>query len=338
MRRWLAALALLAASAAFAGPAEAALKLCNRTSYILYAATSVIFDRGSSTQGWTRIAPGDCQVARAERLTSQSYLVYARSALAHSGPERAWGGDFPLCVKDANFVLNRRENPPSCAGDVFALPFATVETHNRPDWTMTFDDQPRYAALVAAQLAGVKRLLKDNGYKIAVIDANPDKATGAALNDFRKKMHFSDRDGNDKLFAALESEAAKRGGTPQGYTVCNDDKADVMAAITEPAGADFVTRGWWHIAGGACARMITTPLKEAAVWLLVQKPGGDVTVSGSDQFCVTNLEFEIKGRRDCVSRGFTEAGFARVPTRGKTGSVVHIDSSGLVAPQTGISK
>ena len=37
-------------------------------------------------------------------------------------------------------------------------------------------------------------------------------------------------------------------------------------------------------------------------------------------------------------RGFTEAGFARVPTRGKTGSVVHIDSSGLVAPQTGISK
>ena len=338
MRRWLAALAVLAGVTSFAAPASAALKLCNRTSYILYASTSAVFDRGSSTQGWTRIAPGDCQVARAERLTSQSYLVYARSALAHSGPERAWAGDFPLCVKDANFVLNRRENPPVCTGDVFAASFAMVETHNRPDWTMTFDDLPRYGALEAAQLAGVKRLLKDNGYKIGAIDARPDKPTGAALNDFRKKMHFSDQDGNDKLFAALETEAGKRGGTPQGYTVCNDDKADVIAAITEPAGTDFVTRGWWHIAGGACARMITTPLKESVVWLLAQKPGGGATVSGPDQFCVANLEFEIKGRRDCVSRGFVEAGFIRIPTHGKSGSVVHIDANGLVVPQTGISK
>jgi len=338
MRRWLAALAVLAASLAFAGPAEAALKLCNRTSYILYAATSMVSDRGSSTQGWTRIAPGDCQVARPERLTAQSYLVYARSALAHSGPERAWGGDFPLCVKDTNFVLNRRGNPPGCAGDVFAVPFATVETHNRPDWTMTFDDAPRLATLEAAQLAGVKRLLKDNGYKIAAIDARPDKTTGAALNDFRKKMQFADRDGNDKLFTVLEAEAGKRGGIPQGYTVCNDDKADVLAAIAEPMGKDFVTRGWWHIAGGACARVITTPLKETAVWLLAQKPGGAATVSGPDEFCVASLEFEIKGRRDCVERGFVQAGFARIATHGRSGSVAHIDSNGLIAPQTGISK
>lgn len=338
MRRALAALAVLAAIVPFASPASAALKLCNRTSYVLYAATSAIFDRGSSTQGWTRIAPGDCQVARPERLTSQSYLVYARSALAHSGPERAWGGDFPLCVKDGNFVLNRRGNPPGCAGDVFAVPFATVETHKRPDWTMTFDDLPRFATLEAAQLAGVKRLLKDNNYKIAAIDAKPDKVTGAALSDFRKKMHFAENDGNDKLFAALETEAGKRSGTPQGTTVCNDDRADIMAAIAEPAGADFVTRGWWHIAGGACARMITTPLKQSAVWLLAQKPGGGVTVSGTDQFCVANLEFEIKGRADCVQRGFTQAGFARIATRGKSGNVIHIDSNGVVSPQAGISK
>ena len=332
MGRWLAALAVLAASVAFAGPAEAALKLCNRTSYILYAATSAVSGGGSSTRGWTRIAPGDCQIARPEKLTSQSYLVYARSALAHSGPERAWGGDFPLCVKDADFVLNRRGRAANCTGDVFAVPFATVETHNRPDWTMTFDDRPHLNALEAAQLAGVKRLLKDNGYKIAAIDAKPDKATGAGLADFRKKMNFSDRAGNDELFVVLEKEAAKRGGTPQGYTVCNDDTADVMAAIAQPANADFVTRGWWHIAGGACARMITTPLKEAAVWLLAQIPGGAVTVSGPDQFCVTDQEFEIRGRQNCVQRGFAQAGFARTPTRGKSGSMIHINAKGLIAP------
>ena len=34
------------------------------------------------------------------------------------------------------------------------------------DWTMTFDDDPPLKTLEAAQLAGVKRLLKDNGYDI----------------------------------------------------------------------------------------------------------------------------------------------------------------------------
>jgi uncharacterized membrane protein len=330
MRRWLAALAMLAAGLGLASPAEAALKLCNRTSYILYAATSSVSGSGSSTKGWTRIAPGDCEIARPEKLSSQSYLVYARSALAHSGPERAWGGDFPLCVKDADFTLNRRGATTNCTGDVFAVPFATIETHNRPDWTMTFDDQPAFGALEAAQLAGVKRLLKDNGYKIPVIDAKPDKATGAALEDFRKRMKFAERAGNAELFTALESEAAKRGGTPQGYTVCNDGRADVVAAVAEPAGPDFVSRGWWHIAGHACARMITTPLKNAAVWLMAQKPGGDATVSGPDQFCVTGQEFEIKGRKNCTQRGYVQAGFARTPTRGKSGLVVHINESGLI--------
>jgi uncharacterized membrane protein len=196
--------------------------------------------------------------------------------------------------------------------------------------------------LQAAQLAGAKRLLKDNGYGIAAIDARPDKATGAALADFRKKMKFGARDGNDKLFAALEREAMKRGGTPQGLTVCNDARRDVVAAVAEPAGNDAVSRGWWRIAGGACARMITTPLKGASVWLLAQEPGGAAMVSGPDSFCIANQEFEIGGRRDCARRGFGEAGFARIATDGKTGRVAHVTAAGLAAPrganQAGMSK
>ena len=155
MRRLLAALAVLAASSALAAPAQAALKLCNRTSYILYAATSSVAGSGSTTQGWTRIAPGDCQIAIPEKLKAQSYLVYARSALAYSGPQHAWGGDFALCVKDSNFSISRKDSPLNCTGDVFAVPFATVQTHNRPDWTMTVDDQPQLASLEAAHLTGV---------------------------------------------------------------------------------------------------------------------------------------------------------------------------------------
>ena len=342
MRRALAALAVLAGLMT-AGPAEAALKLCNRTSYILYTATAEVTNTGSAARGWVRIAPGDCQTALPEKLKPQSYLVYARSALTYSGPGRAWGGDVPLCVKDGPFGLRQKTITPTCTGDVFAVPFANLDTHGRPDWTMTFDDDPRLASLEAAQLAGVKRLLKDDGYAVAAIDAKPDKATGAALADFRKKMHFAERDGNDKLFAALESEAGKHGGAPEGFTVCNDTKADLTAAVGEAAGIDFVARGWWRIASGACARTITTALKEDAVWLSAQKPGGGALVTGPDSFCVTAQEFEIKGRENCTARGLAAQGFARIDARGKSGVLVHVDAKGLdpkslAVPQAGISK
>ena len=104
--------------------------------------------------------------------------------------------------------------------------------------------------------------------QIAAIDAKPDKATGAALADFRKKMQFADRDGNDKLFRALESEAAKHGAPPQGYHgLQRRPGADLTAALGENIGGDVVSRGWWRIAPGGCARVITTPLKEDAIWL-----------------------------------------------------------------------
>jgi uncharacterized membrane protein len=325
---WLLMLMLLAS----ASPAQAALKLCNRTSYILYAATSAVVSPGSTTHGWIRIAPGDCQVALPEKLTAQSYLVYARSSLAYSGPQRAWGGNFPSCVKEGDFTLHQGVTAPYCTGgSVFSVPFAAVDTHNRPDWTMTFDDQPAYPTLEAAQLAGVKRLLKDNGYKIGAIDAKPGKATEAALNNFRKAMHFSDRSGNAELFAGLEGEAGKRGQAPQGYTVCNDDKTDLAAAVGEMTRGNAVSRGWWRVAAGACARLITVPLNEAVVWLLVERPGGPALVSGPDPFCVMTQEFEIKGRSQCAQRGFTQAGFARTPTAGASGRIVHVGASGIAA-------
>ena len=222
--------ALLLALLALAGivapgsltPAQAALTLCNRTSYILYAATSAVQSPRSETTGWTRIAPGDCRLTRKEPLTAETYLVHARSSIAHSGPARAWGGDIPVCVKDGNFTLRRGAAQASCAADTFPLAFAPVNNRGKSVWVMHFDEKPAMN-MTEAQLAGVKRLLKDNGYKIARINGRPDKATGAALADFRKRMRFTDKDGNTELFDALEREARKA-VAPAGYTVCNEAK------------------------------------------------------------------------------------------------------------------
>lgn len=301
------------------GIAHAQLRLCNRTSYILYAATAQDGSAGRQVQGWTRLVPGDCQTAIKAALPAQGVQVYARSSLAHSGPQRAWGGALPLCVRDADF--NQRQSGAGCAAGSFSVPFAAIDTKGRSSFTMNFDEQPALASLVAAQLAGVKRLLKDNGAPIGAINGSPDKATGKALNAFRGRMKFPPTAGNAELFAALEAQGRKV-TAPAGYTVCNDGKDELLVAMGENSQKVRISRGWWRIAAGACARTITTPLKSDAMWLLAQKADGAAVVSGPDRFCVAAQEFEIRGK--CAAQGQGEAGFAKTITRGLSGYIVHI--------------
>jgi uncharacterized membrane protein len=313
-----------------ATPANAAITLCNRTSYVLYAATAAVKSPSSETKGWTRIVPGDCQQARREDLTNQNYLVYARSSLAHSGPGRSWGGNFPLCVSDTNFDLKQAVTQPYCTDShTFALPFAPLDVEGRRSWTTTFDESPALPSLTGAQLAGVKRLLTDNGYKVGAINAKPGKETGAALSAFRTRMRFSPTAGNAELFDALETEAL-RTNAPAGYTVCNDTKAVFLAALGDSRGQGL-SRGWWTVEPGACARTITTPLHSEAIHLLIQKGNGQALVGGPDKFCVTPQVFDIQGRNNCVKRGYQEMGFARTDTGNRTGYVAHIGEAGLVA-------
>ena len=319
-------LALLALGA-MSLPAQAALTLCNRTSYILYAATSAVQGGRSETAGWTRVAPGECQIARKEPLTAQSYLVHARSSMAHSGPARAWGGNQQVCVKDGNFALKQPSAKSSCTEDSFALPFATLDNRGKRVWTMNFDEQPA-KTMTEAQLAGVKRLLKDNGYTIAQIDGKPDKATGLALADFRKRMHFDPNAGNAELFQALETQARKK-IAPAGYTVCNDSPDALLIALGQMDGGKTVSRGWWTVTPGACARAMTAALNSAAIYLLAQRKAGTALVAGNQRFCTAATAFEIEGNQNCANRGFAEAGFAVTPTKGLSGYVAHIGPTGL---------
>ncbi len=309
-------------------PAQAALTLCNRTSYILYAATSAIQSPRSDTEGWTRIAPGECQIARKEQLTAETYLVHARTSLAHSGPPRSWGGAYPVCVKDANFSIKQAVTQPYCtADDTFPLPFAALDNRGKAQWTMNFDEQPAMS-LTEAQLAGVKRLLKDNGYAIARIDGKPDKATGTALADFRKRMHFAIDAGNAELFTVLEGEARKH-IAPAGYTVCNDAREPLLVALGQIDKGNAASQGWWTVQPGACAKALTTPLASDQVYLLAQRKSGGTLVGGPQRFCTTTAAFEIRGNVNCAARGFSEFGFAATRTRGMSGYVAHIGPAGL---------
>jgi len=334
MRVWHAAFGVLtlALGAMLAAPAAASMKVCNRTSYVLYAATANDAPTGISSQGWSRVAPGACRVVLPPDLTAPAYYIHARSSRAHSGPARAWGGDKQVCVKDTNFATQNPFSARDCLNDDFyELPFAPVDTHHLRNWTTTFSETPALTTLQQAQLAGLKRLLKDLGYRLAAIDGKPDKATEAALADFRKRLRIAANASIDDLFDALETEALKT-ATPSGYSVCNDTAKAVAAALGQKQGAAWVAHGWWKIAAGSCAKLVADLAGIDSLFLFVQTVNGPALVTGKEKFCVADIEFDIQGRTNCGKRGLSEVGFMETKVRGLSGFSAHVGEQGLVKP------
>lgn len=324
------ALAALGVLCLFAShrPAYAALQVCNRTSYVLYAATGWSTDTDNITQGWTRVVPGGCAMPIKQMLTAKSYYLYARSSQAYSGTARAWGGNIQLCVKDPNFSLKTPATLPNCtSGDAFTLPFAPVDTHRMQNWTATLTESPAIKDDGAARIAGIERLLRDNGYKFSNA-----KQRDEALKRFRAKLKIADRATPADLFDALETEALKA-SSPAGYTICNDTAGDVWTALAFRDGDQTLAAGWWKIAAGACAHALTQPLNLNQVYIHAEGHNKPNLVSGPDKFCTTNITFQVGKTGDCKQRGLSETGFAVTSTKGRTGYTAHIGNNGLLRPQ-----
>jgi uncharacterized membrane protein len=304
-----------------ATPASAALKLCNQTSYVLYAATGMRTDTSTVSQGWTRVVPGDCRDMLKRPLTSALYYLYARSSQAHTGEPRAWGGQFPLCVKDADFSLTT--NSATCPGDSFAMPFSGIDTHGMTDWTTTLTETPALASLDDARRAGIDRLLRDLGYKF-----DDDNGRQAALAGFRRKMKIVPNARDADLFDAMETEALKT-VSPAGYSICNDTAGVIWTALAFRAGKDVLSAGWWKVPPGGCAHALTQPLHIDKVYVHAEghnKPG---LVGGPDKFCVANITFQTTDTGNCAAHGLTAAPFAATNIKGLSGYTAHIGESGL---------
>lgn len=323
--------ALFSAVLAFAmpvSPASAALNLCNRTSYVLYAGTGEVSRSNIVTHGWTRIVPGACETAIAGPLAPSGYYVYARTSQAHAGPAHVWGGPISMCVMNTDFSLATPAGANRCTSDdAFEAPFARVYTQGAPSWSATFTLSPAITSLAAARDAGIARLLSDIGYNTG----RGQGGVAAALKKFRMRMKMPTAAGDADLFDALETEAMKV-AAPAGYSICNDTDAAVWAAVGLRSGTKWLSRGWWKIAPGACARAIATKLSTDKIYLLVERAKNRKLVSGGDVFCVTNITFEIEGRERCTARGLTEAGFARTDTKGLSGFAAHVGETGLLPP------
>jgi uncharacterized membrane protein len=311
-------------------PAQASLKICNQTSYVLYAAVGWKAGADNVTQGWTRVVPGDCTDAIQAPLSAPNYYLYARTSKAHSGPSRAWGGAVQFCSKDTNFTLHTPGAVDTCAtDDAFLMGYAPLGTRGMPSWTTTLTEENTIASDAASRAAGLDRLLGDNGMKIVGTGAARAKARDAAVAGFRKRMKLAANAGMSDLFDALETEALKV-AAPAGYSICNDTDGVIWGAIGLAAGKEAVSIGWWKVPPGGCAHAVTEPLKIDRVYLHVEGHNKPTLVSGPAKFCTTSITFQLNGTNDCKKRGLAEAGFAATNTKNMTGYSAHIGNDGLM--------
>jgi uncharacterized membrane protein len=318
--RFAAAFAFLFVS--MAGPAHAGLKLCNQTSYVIYAATAYVSAPNIVTHGWTRIVPGACETAISGALAAPSYYVYARTSEAHAGRTRVWGGADEFCAREENFALTTQAGLPGCGEDSFAVPFAKIDTRAMASWTTTFTESARIKTMADARQAGIDRLLRDNGYK---------GGRATALAQFRARMKLPAEASARDLFDALETEAMKA-AAPAGYSICNDSDSAIWAALGMKAGKAWLTRGWWKVMPGACAHAITDPLSAEKIYLHAEGHGDHNLVSGRAKLCIADITFEVTGSGACAKEGLKEAGFAETDTKDVSGYAAHIGQDGLLPP------
>ncbi len=101
MKRLLAAIALLAGAVLLAAPAEAGMRLCNRSWTTASVAVGYLDGaKGWTAEGWWSIARGACQTLVKSRLTGSSvYLLVDGGRLP---PSRGQSGGW-FCTDDSGF-------------------------------------------------------------------------------------------------------------------------------------------------------------------------------------------------------------------------------------------
>ncbi len=96
-------------------------------------------------------------------------------------------------------------------------------------------------------------------------------------------------------------------------TVCNKSASAATVALGRFGGTDWMSEGWWAIAPGACADLITGPLN-ARYYYLYATDGRTGTWEGGKGFCTAARKFSIVGRARCAGRGYDRKGFFQIDT------------------------
>ncbi len=315
-------------------------KACNETSFVLRVATATMIDGAVVPRGWTRIRPGGCHTV--ETAPGLPRYVYAESSRAYQGGIREWKGNAPLCTADDDFIADSNQGcEPQNMQTRLYLPVDPSEP------VTTFVEAEDYGG--RAEIAGLQRLLRDNGYTVSRIDGVSGRRTLRTAAKFLSDNKLPADSGLIEQIDLLEETALKRLQTI-GLTLCNNASSRIWAAIGQRRGDDWESRGWWPIEAGDCAqpaaqsligqdvhfyaRQEAPPLlDESGLNILKTSPDKAlrVTATTPSQFCITEARFSALGRENCSDSGYRAASFRALPLD-KEGVKISLSDSDFAAP------
>lgn len=334
--RFLLTVIFAAAFIAAAAPAQAKYSLCNKTSYALSAAVGYVDGDRLATRGWWRLRPGQCKVVLTEPANPGRYFVYAEAIPGHRGPLRAWSGETPLCVENTGFFNLR--NQEVCRDDpIRQRNFFDVEVTPAAGgtWQTDFAEAANFT-VYSAEVAGVQRLLRDIGRDVGAIDGALGRDTQRALAAYRAEKGLSEGAIIDEAVIDALIEDANAREAKLGFFYCNKAAAPVWSAIAEPEkDGVYVSKGWWKIEPGECAKVIKGELTHDHFYVygVIEEGRQERRLAGGDRaFCVNAVKFAISNDAACADQEYDEAVFRRFEIGGATSATFDFTADMFVAP------
>lgn len=292
---------------------------CNRTSFAAQIAVGVRNGGLWLTRGWWTVPAGECKVVVKGALTQPVYYVFARSAFAHTGPVRTWGGAQTLCIGNGAFQATS-DGTEECSAAYEPQGFAKVETEGKSAWTTTLSEAAEIKTMEQARVAGLQRLLYDLGRFDGPIDGTAGPKFNDALTAARTELGIGPGD-TAGLYAKLLAEATRIQATA-GLTFCNRTQDVIWTALGQDYQGKKESKGWWRLQPGQCAKVIKDRLDDRTMYgfgVADRIEGTPETWGGTEQFCTRNSSFEIEEVKDCTARGFSSTGFMKIETAGRAG-------------------
>ena len=311
-------------------------EVCNETSFIIRLANAVIREGKLAPKGWDQIIPGQC-FGLAAPIGSPRY-VYAESSPIHQGGIREWTGQTPICVSPEDFTADATKN---CA-------LQNLKTRNY----LAVDPTEKRTTLIEpdnfgkkAEIAGIQRLLQDNGYKISRIDGLTGRRTNRYIREFKKKSALPVGIPNTELIEAMASKAKAR-QSDIGFEICNNTTATVWTAMAMRDNGAWQSRGWWTIEKTECLRPFTKTLEGADAHFFALQENkietDEGTTFGPDkrlrsvaatpaQFCIAEAKFSALGREYCGESGYAVANFRPLPTDSE-GAKINLSDQDFAVP------
>ncbi len=122
---------------------ERGLIMCNKTDYLVWAATGIVSEDSFESRGWHRIDAKDCAQVINGNLDNKYYFYYAEAVTdtgrqaVRAGRPVLWQGDFTMCTKSTRFVINNREDCQARGLD--AAKFRRIDTGTARKWQINLD-------------------------------------------------------------------------------------------------------------------------------------------------------------------------------------------------------